>query len=181
MRKKKMLLHSCCGPCSTAVISRLVQDYDVTVFYYNPNIYPYAEYIKRLGEQKKFLSLAYPEIKLIDGEYSDNEKIYQAFVGYESCKEGGERCKICIQQRMEKTAEYAKNNGFDIFTTTLSVSPHKNAQLINVIGGELQKKYNIEYLVSDFKKQDGFLTSIRLSKQYDLYRQNYCGCKYSIH
>lgn len=179
--KKKMLLHSCCGPCSTSVIEKLKDDFDLTIFYYNPNIYPQEEYIKRLEEQKKYVSLTHPEIKIIDGEYTDSQKFLNAYQGLEECKEGGERCKTCIFLRMQKTAEYAKKNGFEIFATTLSVSPHKNAQLINELGKQLEQENNIEYLISDFKKQDGYLNSIKLSKQYNLYRQKYCGCKYSIY
>lgn len=176
-----MLLHSCCGPCSTSVIDRLKDDYDLTIFYYNPNVYPQEEYIKRLSEQKKYISLTNPQIKVIDGEYDDAQIFLDSFKGFEEVKEGGSRCKICINLRLKKTAEYASKNGFDIFASTLSVSPHKNAQMINELGLELSKQNNIEYLVSDFKKQDGYLNSIKLSKQYDLYRQKYCGCKYSIY
>jgi predicted adenine nucleotide alpha hydrolase (AANH) superfamily ATPase len=155
MEKKKMLLHSCCGPCSTSVIDRLKNDYDLTIFYYNPNVYPQEEYIKRLNEQKKYISLTNPQIKIIDGEYNDAQIFLDSFKGYEEAKEGGSRCKICINLRLKKTAEYARKNGFDIFASTLSVSPHKNAQMINELGLELSKQNNIEYLISDFKKQDG--------------------------
>ena len=181
MNKLKMVLHSCCGPCSTSVIKRLVDNYDLAIFYYNPNIYPEEEYIKRLNEQKKFLSLAYPEIKLIDGEYKDSKLFYDSFAGLEHCKEGGARCEKCMFLRLKKTAEYTLENGYDIFATTLSVSPHKNAKLINEIGQKLADEYGIRYLVSDFKKHDGYLDSIRISKEYNLYRQNYCGCKDSIY
>ncbi len=179
--KKKLLLHSCCGPCSTSVIDKLKNDYDLTIFYYNPNIYPQEEYIKRLNEQKRYLSLSGQDIKVIDGEYLDNQLFYDRFLGYEDCAEGGDRCKICIFLRLKKTAELAKSMGYSLFASTLSVSPHKNANLINEFGLKLQDEYDIEYLVSDFKKQDGYLNSIKLSKSYGLYRQNYCGCKYSIH
>ncbi|MBQ3213600.1 MAG: epoxyqueuosine reductase QueH [Clostridia bacterium] len=181
MEKKKLLLHSCCGPCSTSVIEKLQNDYDLTIFYYNPNIYPEDEYIKRLSEQKKYIELTHKKIKVIDGEYADADKFMQAYTGLENCCEGGERCKTCIYLRLKKTAEFASKNKYDIFASTLSVSPHKNAKLINDLGLELSKENNIEYLISDFKKQDGYLNSIKLSKQYNLYRQNYCGCKYSIY
>lgn len=181
MVKKKLLLHSCCGPCSTSVIEKLQKEYDLTIFYYNPNIYPEEEYIKRLTEQKKYIQLTNKDIKVIDGEYLDSEKFLQAYKGLEECREGGDRCKTCIYLRLKKTAEFAKKNNFDIFASTLSVSPHKNAQLINGLGLELSKENNIEYLISDFKKQDGYLNSIKLSKKYNLYRQKYCGCKYSIY
>jgi len=181
MAKKRLLLHSCCGPCSTSVIERLLENYEITIFYYNPNIYPQEEYIKRLSEQKKFLEIAHKDICLIDGEYVDNQKFEEAYKGLENCKEGGPRCEKCIYLRLEKTAQIAKEKNFDIFATTLSVSPHKNAKLINDIGKDLENKFQVEYLVSDFKKQDGYLKSIKLSKEYDLYRQKYCGCRYSIY
>ena len=179
--KKKMLLHSCCGPCSTAVIEKLKEEYNLTIFYYNPNIYPEEEYVKRLEEQKKYILARNFNIKVIDGEYQDANEFLKAFEGMESCPEGGSRCKTCIYLRLKKTAEFAKENGFEIFASTLSVSPHKNAKLINELGKEIEKEFNIEYLISDFKKQDGYLNSIKLSKEYNLYRQKYCGCKYSIY
>ncbi len=179
--KKKMLLHSCCGPCSTACIDRLKDEYDLTVFYYNPNIYPVGEYLHRLSEQMRYIKEAHIDAVVIDGKYDDSPLFYKAFAGLEKEKEGGARCKICFALRLDKTAKYAKENGFDIFATTLSVSPHKDAKLINEIGQNLAQKYDIEYLVSDFKKKDGYLISIKKSKEYNLYRQNYCGCKYSIY
>lgn len=179
--KKKLLLHSCCGPCSTAVIDKLKDEYDLTIFYYNPNIFPQEEYIHRLNEQIKYVKAINLPIVVIDGKYDDFNLFYSKFKGLENQPEGGSRCSICIGLRMEKTAKMAKENSFDCFATTLSVSPHKNAKLINEIGLSLQEKNKIEYLVEDFKKKDGFLKSLRLSKQYNLYRQNYCGCKYSLH
>lgn len=176
-----MLLHSCCGPCSTSVIEKLKEQYDLTIFYYNPNIYPEEEYVKRLNEQKKYIEKSQQNINVVDGEYLDSQMFLNAYAGLEQCKEGGERCKTCIYLRLKKTAEYASKNGYEIFASTLSVSPHKNAQLINELGTQLGQENNIEYLISDFKKQDGYLNSIKLSKQYDLYRQKYCGCKYSIY
>lgn len=179
--KKKMLLHSCCGPCSTSVIDRLKEEYDLTIFYYNPNIYPREEYQKRLAEQQKYVSLIGLDIVVVDGTYIDNADFESHCVGLENEKEGGARCSVCFAYRLDKTAQYAKQNGYDIFATTLTVSPHKNAKVINDIGLKIAQKYNIEYLVADFKKQDGYLKSIRLSQKYSLYRQNYCGCKYSLH
>ncbi len=179
--KKKMLLHSCCGPCSTSVIDRLKDEYDLTIFYYNPNIYPREEYQKRLAEQQKYVSLIGLDIVVVDGTYIDNADFENHCVGLENEKEGGARCSVCFAYRLDKTAQYAKQNGYDIFATTLTVSPHKNAKVINDIGLKIAQKYNIEYLVADFKKQDGYLKSIRLSQKYSLYRQNYCGCKYSLH
>lgn len=178
--KKKLLLHSCCGPCSTAVIDRLKDEYDLTIFYYNPNIYPREEYDHRLAEQKRYVKESGINIIVIDGTYDDFDLFMEKYKGLEEEKEGGARCSVCFSLRMEKTARLAKEKGYDIFTTTMSVSPHKNAKLLNEIGQNLSKKYDIEYLHSDFKKQDGYLKSIRFSKEYNLYRQNYCGCKYSI-
>lgn len=179
--KKKMLLHSCCGPCSTAVIDRLKDDYDLTIFYYNPNIYPQSEYEKRLFEQQKYVKEAGLNIVVLDGKYDDNEDFEAHCKGLENEKEGGARCTMCFAYRLKKTALYAKEHNFDIFATTLTVSPHKNAKLINEIGTNLSQQCNIDYLVADFKKQDGYLKSIRLSKTFSLYRQNYCGCKFSLH
>jgi predicted adenine nucleotide alpha hydrolase (AANH) superfamily ATPase len=179
--KKKLLLHSCCGPCSTAVIDRLKDDYDLTVFYYNPNIFPEEEYLHRLHEQQRYVKEANLGIVVIDGTYQDNAEFYSCFKGLENEVEGGKRCVVCFAKRMEKTAEQAKKLGFDIFATTLSVSPYKNATLINSIGEQLSQKYGVEYLVADFKKKDGYLNSINLSKKYNLYRQNYCGCSFSLH
>ena len=178
--RKKLLLHSCCGPCSTSVIDKLKDEYDISIFYYNPNIYPQEEYTKRLEEQKRYIKDSCQDIKIIDGEYDDNIN-FEAFVkGFENCAEGGNRCKLCFEFRLNKTAKFAKENDFDIFATTLSVSPHKDAKTINEIGLKLQDKYEIEFLVADFKKQDGYLKSIQISKKYNLYRQQYCGCKFSI-
>lgn len=170
--RPKLLLHSCCGPCSSSVLELLTKYFEVTLLYYNPNIYPEEEYIKRLGEQKKLLEKL--NIKLISGDY--NYELYKDKVkGLEDEKEGGLRCDKCIEMRMEKACLMAKEMGFEYFTTTLSVSPHKNSKMINKIGFMLEEKYNVKYLYSDFKKQDGFKRSIELSKKYDLYRQNYCG------
>ena len=181
--KKNMLLHSCCRPCSTTVIFELLKDYDLTIYYYNPNIYPTEEYLKRKAEQLRLIdelnSQNNANIKVIDAPY-DPEIFEEAVELLQKEKEGGARCAVCFNIRLEKTAKEAKEKGFDVFATTLTVSPHKNAPLINKIGGELSKKYEIEYLVSDFKKKDGYKKSIEYSKEYNLYRQNYCGCKYSI-
>lgn len=182
MEKRKMLLHSCCGPCSSAVIMTLKDDYDITIFYYNPNIYPKEEYLHRKSEQIKLIEKLNSEgenIKFLDCEY-DPENYEKYVCGLENEKEGGARCTKCFELRLEKTAKTAKQNGFDIFATTLTVSPHKNAPLINEIGERISKEVEVEYLVSDFKKKDGYKKSIELSKKYDLYRQKYCGCKFSI-
>lgn len=180
--KKKLLLHSCCGPCSSYVITYLTKYFDITVLYYNPNISPYEEYLKRKEEQIKVINELKKETKniinIIDCDYENNiyeEKIH----GLENEPERGKRCEICYYMRMEKTAKLAKKKNYDYFCTTLSVSPYKNAVLINKIGRELEDKYNIKWLVSDFKKKDGYKKSIILSEKYKLYRQNYCGCIYS--
>lgn len=172
----KLLLHSCCGPCSTAVIERLKDYFDITVLYYNPNIELYEEYLKRKKEQIRLLSEL--NIKHMDIDYL-NEEYRNKVVGYEKEPENGARCHICYRLRLEKTAKLAKENNFDYFATTLTVSPYKNAKVINEIGLNLQNKYNIKYLLSDFKKEDGYKRSIELSKKYELYRQDYCGCLFS--
>ena len=177
-KKPKLLLHVCCAPCSSHCLSVLDPFFDITVFYYNPNISPFEEYERRLNEEKRFLHLAYPHIKVVDAVY-DNEKFEELAKGLENLKEGGERCKKCYRLRLEKTAEFAKQNGYDYFTTTLTVSPYKHSATLNEIGEEVANKYQTKYLFSDFKKQNGYQHSIELSKQYNLYRQDYCGCQYS--
>lgn len=173
---KKLLLHSCCGPCSTVVIERLKDEYDLTVFYYNPNIEPEEEYIKRKEEQKKVCKN--DKVPFVEAEY-DNQEWLDFVKGLENEKEGGARCEKCFQFRLLKTARYAKENGFDLFATTLSVSPHKNTLVINKVGQELEKTEEIEFLPESFKKKDGYLRSVNLSKEMGLYRQNYCGCHFS--
>lgn len=177
MFRKKILLHSCCGPCLTLPEEVLREDYEITSYFYNPNIYPLEEYQRRKDELVNYTSLK--GIKLIV-EAPDFEEWTKLIQGLESEKEGGLRCWKCYQYRLEKTAQYAKDNNYEIFTTVLSVSPHKNSAKINEIGKKLEKEYNIEFLEADFKKQEGFKKSLILSKKYKLYRQNYCGCKYSI-
>ena len=176
--KPKLLLHVCCAPCSSHCLSVLEPYFDITVFYYNPNISPFEEYQRRLNEEKRFLSIAYPNIKIVDVEY-DTEKFDELAKGLEDLKEGGERCKKCYRLRLDKTAQFAKEHNFDYFTTTLTVSPYKHSATLNEIGEEVSKKYGVKYLFSDFKKQNGYQHSIELSKKYNLYRQDYCGCKYS--
>lgn len=178
--KKKLLLHSCCGPCSSYVLDYLNKYFDITILYYNPNIYPEEEYNKRLSEQQRLVEeLNNKNISVIDLGY-DQKDFYKAIKGHELDKEGGERCHICYKLRLEKACRYAKENGYDYFGTTLSVSPYKNSQVLNNIGKTLEEKYNIKYLYSDFKKNDGYKKSIELSKKYELYRQNYCGCAFSM-
>lgn len=179
---KKMLLHSCCAPCSSAVIERLLAetDFDISVFYYNPNIYPEAEYLKRESEQIRLINLLdNPRVHFIKAPY-DAESFYQCAKGFEGEKEGGARCAECFALRLGVTAEFAKGNGFDIFATTLTVSPHKNATVINNIGQKISSQTGVEYYVADFKKRDGYKRSIELSKLYGLYRQNYCGCAFGL-
>lgn len=178
--KKRILLHSCCGPCSSYVISYLTRFFDITIFYYNPNIYPYDEYLKRKEEQIKLINEieTYNNVDIIDCDY-DNDIFNKKIKGLENEPERGNRCKVCYSLRMEKTAIIAKENNYDFFGTTLSVSPYKNASWINEIGSNLEKNYGIRWLYSDFKKKDGYKKSIFLSQKYNLYRQNYCGCIYS--
>lgn len=176
----RLLLHSCCAPCSSHVITYLAPYFDITILYYNPNIAPEDEYLKRKNEQIKLLSMLETPNKLdfIDCDY-DNEKYNKLVKGYEMCPEKGERCTICFNLRIEKTAKVAKENSYDYFCTTLSVSPYKNAELINKIGEDMEKKYDVKWLHSDFKKENGYKYSIELSHKYGLYRQDYCGCVYS--
>ena len=175
----KILLHSCCAPCSSHCIDVISRYADVDIFYYNPNIFPRQEYIKRKTEQTRLLSEAFPKVRLIDCDYEADE-FYRAVSGYESCKEGGERCAKCFYLRLYKTAEEAKRGGYDFFATTLTVSPHKNSPLINSIGYDIAALTGIDFLPSDFKKKEGYKRSIELSSQYNLYRQNYCGCEFSL-
>lgn len=179
-RVPTLLLHTCCAPCSSAVIERLAKDFKITVFYYNPNIEPYEEYLKRKEEQKKFLKV-FPSpnpLNFLDCDY-ENEEFRKLALGLEKEKEGGPRCFRCYRLRLLKTAQKAKELGFDYFTTSLSISPYKNAQKLNEIGLELEQICGVSYLVSDFKKNDGYKKSILFSKEYNLYRQDYCGCVYS--
>ncbi|SER52232.1 epoxyqueuosine reductase QueH [Lachnobacterium bovis] len=176
----KLLLHSCCAPCSSYCIELLSQYFEVTVFYYNPNIYPEEEYFYRAKEQMRFIEefdTKY-DVKFLEGEF-DTKKFYDISKGLENAKEGQERCFKCYKLRLEETAKIAKELGFDYFTTTLSISPLKNSQKLNQIGAELENKYGIKYLFSDFKKKNGYKRSTEISKEFDMYRQYYCGCVYS--
>ena len=179
-RKPTLLLHSCCGPCSSAVLERLTEHFQVTLLYYNPNIEPEEEYLHRLAEQERLLTLLPGEIPMLSCEY--DHEAFQAFApALAEAPEGGERCLACFAMRLNYTAEQAKAHGFEYFTTTLSVSPHKNADNVNRIGEEAGKRYGVKYLFADFKKKNGYLRSLELSRQYELYRQDYCGCRYSMH
>ena len=176
----KLLLHACCAPCSTACLERVANFFKVTIFYYNPNITDEAEYKKRIEEIKKLISLINPKYKveLIEGDYDPN-KFFDMAKGLELEPERGKRCYKCYELRLEETAKIASKLGFNNFATTLTLSPHKNANWINEIGEKLNNEYESNYLYSDFKKKEGYKKSIELSKKYDLYRQDYCGCIYS--
>ena len=178
-QKPTLLLHACCAPCSSAVLEVLVEHFDITIFFYNPNISPKSEFDYRLEELHRLLvEMNLTEINIISPDYDESEFLNIA-KGQETLPEGGARCKDCYRLRLEKTAEHAKKGGFDYFTTTLSVSPYKNAQALNEIGCELGEEYGVKYLPSDFKKGDGYKRSCQLSREYNLYRQNYCGCVFS--
>lgn len=182
--KPPLLLHSCCGPCSTSVIERLAPDYEVTVFFYNPCITDREEYEKRKENQIAFIERfnqncgGRQKIHFMEGIY-EPENFFELTEGLSQEPEGGARCTVCFRQRLSKTAETTADKGFRLFTTTLSVSPHKNYPLISAIGCECAEKYGTEFLDLDFKKKAGFQRSIQLSKEYGLYRQNYCGCEFS--
>lgn len=175
-----LFLHSCCAPCSSYCLEYLSEYFRITVFYYNPNIYPEEEYHKRVEEQKRFiekLPVKHP-ISFVEGCY-DKERFYEMAKGLEGEKEGGERCFRCYELRLRETAERACRSGMDYFTTTLSISPLKNAEKLNEIGERLAKEYGIKYLNSDFKKKNGYKRSVELSEEYGMYRQYYCGCVFS--
>lgn len=177
--KPKLLLHACCGVCSSSVLERLYPFFDITVLYYNPNIYPEEEYLKRFNTLKEITLKMKIKVKLLEIGYESKE-FKNISKGLENEKEGGKRCTKCFYLRLEKTAKLAQKHNFDYFTTTLSVSPYKNSQKLNKIGKILSEKYNVEYLYSDFKKKEGYKRSNELAKKYNLYRQHYCGCKYSL-
>ncbi len=178
--KPSLLLHACCAPCASYCIEYLAEHFDITVFYYNPNISPVDEFYKRAAEMGRFLNEFPPakDITMIVPPY-DSGEFYDAAKGLENEPEGGARCRECFKLRLEKTAEYAKEQGFDFFTTTLTVSPLKNAAVLNETGEKSGEKYGVKFLPSDFKKKDGYKRTIVLSAQYGLYRQNYCGCEFS--
>ena len=177
-RRPTLLLHSCCGPCSSAVLERLTEHFRVTLLYYNPNIEPEEEYLHRHSEQERLLSLLPEEVPMLPCRY--DHEAFEAFApALADAPEGGERCLACFAMRLNYTAEQAKEHGFEYFTTTLSVSPHKNADNVNRIGEEAGKRYGVKYLFADFKKKNGYLRSLELSREYELYRQDYCGCRYS--
>ncbi|MGN1480637.1 epoxyqueuosine reductase QueH [Porcipelethomonas sp.] len=176
-----LLLHSCCGPCSSYVLEYLTQYFYVKLFFYNPNIHPCEEYFRRLEAQHKVVEKMGLEsrVEIIEGEYNP-EDFFSTVSGLEGQPEGGKRCEVCIRMRMEEAAKAAVKYHADYFATTLTVSPHKNAPYINLAGEKISKEYNIPYLVSDFKKKNGYKRSIELCRIYDIYRQNYCGCVFSM-
>ena len=176
----KLLLHSCCAPCSSYVLEYLSNYFYITVLYYNPNIYPEDEYYHRAAEQKRFIR-EFPtkyHVTFVEGNF-EPERFYETVKGYENIREGGERCFRCYELRLREAAEYAKKLKCDYFTTTLSISPMKNAAKLNEIGGRLAEEYGIPYLYSDFKKRDGYKRSTVISAEYGMYRQDYCGCVFS--
>ena len=177
-KKKTLLLHSCCAPCSSAVLERITKYFKITILFYNPNITDYSEYLKRKDELKRLIKEVGYDIEVMDCDY-DKEKFISMALGLEDKKEGDIRCYKCYKLRLEKTALMAKENNFDYFTTTLSISPYKNSKWLNEIGKELSDKYKVNYLYADFKKKNGYKRSIELSNIYHLYRQDYCGCIYS--
>lgn len=179
-RRPLLALHSCCAPCSSAVLEQLNDAFQIAVFYYNPNISPEDEFRRRAEEQLRLvreMPLA-EDIRAEIGAY-DPERFYAAVRGHESDPEGGARCGICFELRLRETAKYARDIGAEYFTTTLSISPLKDASRLNTLGSAIAAEYGLKYLHSDFKKKDGYRRSCALSKEYDLYRQDFCGCVYS--
>ena len=175
-----LALHSCCAPCSSAVLERLNEHFRIALYYYNPNISPEKEFRHRVEEQKRLvrqMPLA-ADLTVAEGFY-EPERFYELVRGHEDDPEGGERCGICFEMRLRSTAEYARSIGADYFTTTLSISPLKDAQRLNAIGKALSEEFGVKYLYSDFKKRDGYRRSCALSEEYGLYRQDFCGCAFS--
>lgn len=176
MPNPRLLLHVCCAPCSTHVIERLRKDFDITCYFYGPNIHPEEEYEKRAKESRDYC--AEEGIRFLEGEYDASDWL-EAVKGHEEDEEGGDRCIICYGYRLRNTAEMAKRRGCEWFATTLTISPHKSAKAINQIGSEIASDVGIMFLEEDFKKKDGFKKSVQMSKEHDLYRQAYCGCVFS--
>ena len=179
-KKPSLLLHACCAPCASYVVEYLNDYFDITLFYYNPNISPKSEYDFRLLELERFINECEvaKDVKILPSEYNDAE-FYDAVKGMENLPEGDKRCRICYELRLRKTAQAALAHGFDYFATTLSISPYKNADWLNEIGKEQMNEFSVEFLFSDFKKKNGYKRSIELSQVYNLYRQDFCGCAYS--
>lgn len=172
--KPKLLLHCCCAPCSSAVIEKLSKYFEITYFFYNPNIYPESEFYLRKGEFEKL------GVKVEDIGYN-HQTFVEVIKGYENEQEGGARCRICIAERLDKAFKYAVENNFDMVTTTLTISPHKDCEFINKLGELNQQKYGIRYLHADFKKENGYLRSTQICREKGIYRQDYCGCEFSIY
>lgn len=177
--RPSLLLHACCAPCSSYCIEYLNEHFEITLFFYNPNIFPAEEYTHRVNELKRLVHEMGLNIPVLEAE-NDTESFYALAKGRENIREGGARCFDCYRLRLEKTAKLARERGFDYFTTTLSISPLKNAAKLREIGLELEGEYGVKNLPSDFKKKEGYKRSIELSKKYNLYRQDYCGCEYSV-
>ena len=177
-KRPSLLLHACCAPCSSYVLEYLTGYFDITVFFYNPNISPEEEYRHRVEELKRLISEMCPQVKFLEGRYEPGE-FFDIAKGLEKEPEGGERCHRCYRLRIGEAARVAKDGGFDYFTTTLSISPLKDSAVLNSIGREISEEAGVAYLFSDFKKNGGFKRSIELSRQFCLYRQDYCGCVYS--
>ena len=179
-RKPRLLLHCCCAPCSSATMERLQSLFDLDIYYYNPNIEPLADFEKRAAEECRFVQAFRPDggVKVIVAEY-DHEAFEEIARGREDLPERGERCRLCYALRLRKTALYAREHGYDCFTTSLSISPYKSSRWINEIGLELERELGLPFVYSDFKKKNGYKRSIELSAEYGLYRQNWCGCVYS--
>ena len=175
-KKLKLLLHTCCAPCSTHVVDVLKDEYELTGYFYNPNIHPETEYRRRHEEMKEYAQRI--GLHLVSAEY-DVDRWFQMVKGLEQVPEGGERCFLCYRMRLEKAASYASEHGYDLITTTLSISPHKNASMINRIGAEVARKHGVEFYAADFKKRGGFEKSVKMSKEAGLFRQTYCGCIFS--
>lgn len=179
-KKPKLFLHSCCAPCSSYVLEYLTKYFDITLFYFNPNISPEEEYIKRVNEVKRLVAEmpCCEDVKVIEGRY-DSREFFEYVKGLENEREGGARCIKCFELRLEETAKLAKENGADYFCTTLTISPLKNVENLNAVGRKMAEKYGVKWLPSDFKKREGYKRSIELSAEYNLFRQNYCGCIFS--
>lgn len=178
--KPKLLLHSCCGPCSSAVLERIEGYFDIDVFYYNPNIDSADEFYRRSDEQIKLVEDLGLDDKIDVKVIKYNHQEFLSYIkGFEKYEEGGARCFRCYRQRLEAAAKYAAENNYDYFTTTLSISPHKDSQILNRLGKFLSEKYKVNYLFSDFKKKNGFKRSVELTDKFNMYRQDYCGCEFS--
>lgn len=176
--RPSLLLHSCCAPCSSYVLEYLSKYFEITVFYYNPNISPKSEYLHRVEEQQRLINEMCPTVKFLEGKY-EHQRFIEISKGLENEPERGQRCHKCYKLRLEESALTAKKRNFDYFTTTLSISPQKDSSVLNSIGKELSEKYDIPYLYSDFKKKNGYKRSVELSAEFHLYRQNFCGCAFS--